>query len=146
MTEDGSSGRCRYDEIENRQGQRRHKKPDRIMNPQPADRCPGCTGYEFGHDVTHRKRQERKDERADDVPAGYVEFVQPFLEKRWQELNGCHNQSHDDKKVHNERKLGPLEWLAHAGEYEYPAGHHNCEIPDGEEPPAERAARDRSTR
>ena len=133
-------------EVDDGQREGRDEKANRIMYPEAAERGTAGSGEEFRDEVAHWICQQGEHQAPDDVPAGDVEMFEAARKEWWQELDGGEEEGEDDKTVNDERKLGPFEGLAEAGENQNPTRDHHDEIPEAKEPLAQFEVGDRPTR
>ncbi len=141
VTVDGASACRRNNVVDDGKCQWRDEQPDRVVDPQAAERSATRPGDDFRQEVPHRVGEQREDEAADHIPARDVQRFHAPAEERRHELNRCEDEPDDDQDVNDRRELGPLERLADPGQYKDPAGHHHGEIPEREEPPSQKSAR-----
>ena len=118
MAVDRPARRRRDHEVQDRERERRDEQADGVVNPQAAERRPPGARHELGHDVAHRIREQREDQRADHVPARHVQGRKTLPKERRQELHARKPETQDRERVDDERELGPFERLADAGEHE----------------------------
>ena len=110
------------DEVDDGQRQRRDVQSDGVVDPEPAERRAAGAGDQLGHDVAHRVGEQREDQRRRSCTSSRRRAIRgPRAKKPGRNCTGGEHDRHHDEGVHDERKLGPLERLADAGEHQHPA-------------------------
>ena len=138
--------RCRRNHIiDDRQREGSDVKPDRVMDPESAERGTACTGKELRHEVSHGVREGGEHQRADHIPAGYVDIFDAVPEEARQELDDRQHECQHYEDIHDHREFRPFEGLAEARQDQCPARNHDGKIPDAKEPAAQPVAGDRAT-
>src|ERR1700732_3393550 len=83
MTEDRASRSCGDHVVGDGESKWRYKEADSIVNPETAECSPPRTGNKVSYNVSHRVRQHREDNAADNVPAADIQIREPSS-KKWQ--------------------------------------------------------------
>ncbi len=90
--------------------------------------------------------ERSKRDRAQQIPASYIQF-RPFgLEKRNSKLNDQQKKCELDYGGNAKRKLGPLQRLAVAGQHQGPSAQHSDKVENAEQIPAQPLAGNRTPR
>src|ERR1700687_5656453 len=146
MTEDGATGPGGNHVVCDGDGEWRDVEAAGVVYPKATERGASRARNQGRQEIADRVGKQREDDAADDVPRTDIQVGEPSFQEWQDELEDHEHERKNDERVHDERKLGPLQRLAETGSNQYPTGNDARAVPDPEKKPPQPAAQHRPIR